>query len=650
MCGLTGLFDLEHRRPMDESILRSMTRAIAHRGPDGEGFHVAPGIALGHRRLAIIDPAGGHQPMFNEDGRIAIVFNGEIYGFRALVHQLEARGHKFRTRCDTEVVIHAWEEWGPACIERLDGMFALALWDEAKQTLFLARDRLGKKPLYYAQLPNGELIFGSELKALLQHPACPRRLDATAIDDFLAFGYVPDPKSIYEGVHKLPAATTLTIQRGRKPPSPVTYWKPNFKSKPINEEAAVISLGEKLERAVQARRISDVPLGAFLSGGVDSSGVVALLAKRALLDKDGGEPVKTFAIGFERGVDELPYARAMAERYHTDHTEERQTLAYLDAIDQQAAIFDEPFADSSSVPTLRVSELARRRVTVALSGDGGDELFAGYRRYRLFQTLDRVRGRVPHGMRKALLGPLGRVYPKLDAAPRWLRAKHTLLELAADSPHGWYRTVCRIPDELRCSLMSPSLRASIDGYEPADTIRAHWEAADAATSLGRAQYVDLKTWLIGDILTKVDRASMAASLEVRVPMLDYHFVEWAASLPDELKIDKGQQKRVLKRALEPLVPHENLYRAKTGFATDLADEMRRDMKQLRERLLGEAMQDSGLLDMVSVRRLLDRHESGKRDHATALWSLAMLEGFLRVVHGSAVRTAPARSTNVEEAA
>ncbi|GIL38172.1 XrtA/PEP-CTERM system amidotransferase [Roseiterribacter gracilis] len=643
MCGLAGLFDLEHRRPIDETILHAMTRAIAHRGPDGEGFHLAPGVGLGHRRLAIIDPAGGHQPMFNEDGRIAIVFNGEIYGFRTLVTQLEARGHVFKTRCDTEVVIHAWEEWGPACVERLDGMFALALWDEAKQTLFLARDRLGKKPLYYAQLRTGELIFGSEMKALLQHPACPRVLDPTAIDDFLAFGYVPDPKSIYEGIEKLPAATTLTIQRGRKLPSPVTYWKPSFKSKPINEDAAVISLAEKLERAVEARRISDVPLGAFLSGGVDSSGVVALLAKR-----QGADPVKTFAIGFETGVDELPYARTMAERYGTDHTEERQTLSYLDAIDRQAAIFDEPFADSSSVPTLRVSELARRRVTVALSGDGGDELFAGYRRYRLFQTLDRVRTHVPQSMRTALLGPLGRAYPKLDNAPRWLRAKHTLLELASDSSHGWYRTVCKMSDELRCSLMSPALRASLDGYDPADTISQHWNEADASTALGRAQYVDLKTWLIGDILAKVDRASMAASLEVRVPMLDYHFVEWAASLPDELKIQNGQQKHILKRALEPLVPHENLYRPKTGFATDLADQMRREMPRLRQRLCSDAMQDSGLLDMQAVRSLLDRHESGKRDHAAPLWSLAMLEGFLRVVHGSAVQSPPKRA--VERAA
>lgn len=634
MCGLTGLFDLEHRRPIDEALLQSMTRAIAHRGPDGEGFHTAPGIGLGHRRLAIIDPAGGQQPMFNEDGRIAIVFNGEIYGFRTLVQQLEARGHVFRTRCDTEVIVHAWEEWGPACVEKFDGMFAFALWDETRQTLFLARDRLGKKPLYYAQLATGELIFGSELKALLRHPACPRTLDPTAIDDFLAFGYVPDPKSIYEGIQKLPAATSLTIQRGRRIPAPQTYWKPSFKAKPINEDAAILSLAEKLDRAVEARRISDVPLGAFLSGGVDSSGVVALLANR-----QPDDPVKTFAIGFETGVDELPYARRMSERYGTDHTEERQTLAYLDAIDEQAAIFDEPFADSSSVPTLRVSQLARRRVTVALSGDGGDELFAGYRRYRLFQALDKVRGRVPQGVRSAVLGPLGRAYPKLDQAPRWLRAKHTLLELAADSSHGWYRTVCRIPDELRVGLMSKPLQASLDGYDPADTIAHYWNESDATTSLGRAQYVDLKTWLIGDILNKVDRASMAASLEVRVPMLDYHFVEWAASLPDELKIRAGEQKHILKKALEPLVPHENLYRAKTGFTTDLADQLRRDMKRLRERLLGPAMQDSGLFDMNAVRGLLDRHESGRRDHATPLWSLAMLEGFLRVVHGSATATA-----------
>ncbi len=409
MCGIAGQFDLKAQSAIDINLLTRMTDAIAHRGPDGQGFHFEPGVGLGHRRLAIIDVAGGQQPIFNEDRTIALVYNGELYNYRELIPELTAAGHAFQTRSDTEVIVHAWEEWGADCVMRFRGMFAFALHDQRQNCLFLARDRLGKKPLYYSLVGQRHVVFASELKSLLVYPGITRQIDPIAVDNYLAFGYVPDPGSIYTNVHKLPPAHTLTATRGRPLAAPQCYWRLNFATRPVREEEAIAALPPRLAEATRIRLMSEVPLGAFLSGGVDSSGVVAMMAREI------DSPVKTFAIGFgARGDDELPHAARVAQAYHTEHRTEQVDVDPLGSYRAQAAIFDEPFADSSSIPTFHVCGLARRHVTVALSGDAGDEVFAGYRRYRMHAVAERIRRMLPARGREAVFKALGNIYPKLD--------------------------------------------------------------------------------------------------------------------------------------------------------------------------------------------------------------------------------------------
>ncbi len=633
MCGIAGIFDLKTAAAVDGGLVRQMTDAIAHRGPDGEGVHVDGGVGLGHRRLAIIDLAGGQQPMFSADRSIALVYNGEIYNYRELIAELTALGCHFQTRSDTEVVIHAWDKWGEDCVKRFRGMFAFALYDNRRNALFLARDRFGKKPLYYGVVGGRYLLFASELKALLVHPMTERRLDRKAVDSYLAYGYVPDPDTIYAGIKKLPPAHTLLVRRGAPLSSPTRYWRLKFNIRPVDEADAEQALIAELAEATRIRLMSEVPLGAFLSGGVDSSGIVAMMADQI------DSAAKTFAIGFgEGGVDELAHARRVAERYKTDHHEETVDADPLGNYRAQAAIFDEPFADSSSVPTLRVCALARRNVTVALSGDAGDEIFAGYRRYRMFAATESWRRRVPNGMRKSLFGALGQIYPKLDWAPQWLRAKTTFQELAGDSAYGYYRTVCRVSDEIRAQIYSASMHAAVAGRHPADLIAAAMEEADVGDSLAKAQYADIMIYLPGDILTKVDRCSMAVSLEVRVPLLDHKLAEWSATLPRALCLDGGEGKAIFKRALEPYVPRENLYRRKQGFATSLAPHFRgAGADRLRQALLGERMLDSGLFDHKALARLIDQHGSGLNDHSNMLWTLLMFEGFLSTTHNPAAK-------------
>ncbi len=620
MCGLAGLFQ-PGGAEIDAALLRRMTGAMSHRGPDGDGFHVEPGIGLGQRRLAVIDVDAGQQPMFNEDGAVALVFNGMIYNHDALRELLQAQGHVFRTRCDTEVIIHAWESWGPDCVQRLSGMFAFALWDRNGQTLFLARDRLGKKPLHIMGMPGGGLAFASELGALAGVPGHSRRLNPAAIDDYFAFGFIPDPLTIYEGISKLPAAHTLLIRHG-KPGIPRRYWTPAITPGPQTEAEAVPVLLAHLRRSVADRLLADVPLGAFLSGGVDSSAVVAMAAPM----RDA--PLTTFTIGFEGAGDERPFAAAVAARYRTDHHAEPAAFDYIAAARTQATIYGEPFGDSSSVPTHAVCQLARRHATVAISGDGGDEVLGGYRRHQWHLIAEGVRSHIPAGLRRRVIGQLARAYPKLDRAPRWLRAKHTLTEISLDSALGYYRTVCKVHHAQRRALFSRTLAAQLDGHDPADQVAAIMDRCDEADPLQQAQMVDLETYLPGDILTKVDRASMAASLEVRAPLLDHSLVEWGLSLPTALKIRRGGGKYLLKRAMEPYLPHDILYRTKQGFAASLANQFRAGADRLRDRLLGDAMAGSGLFDAGTLARLIDEHEEGRFDHSGVLWLLLVFEGFL----------------------
>ena len=622
MCGIVGIFDTRGRREPDRDLLRRMNQVQFHRGPDEGGEHFEPGLAFGHRRLSIIDLSSGQQPLANEDGSVLVVFNGEIYNYRDLVPELTARGHVFRTHSDTEVIVHAWEEWGADCLQRFNGMFAFALWDRNRQSLFLARDRLGKKPLYYALTADGRLLFASELKSMIEERSLARRLDHRAVEQYLAFGYVPDPHCILAGVSKLAPAHALLWEWGRAEPAPFRYWDVSFAPAAVRPEAEVATeVVERLREATRIRLMSEVPLGAFLSGGVDSSAVVAMMAGLS------GEPVKTCSISFGvKEYDESKYAQRVAEQYGTDHFVQRVDTDDFELLDRLAEVYDEPFADSSAIPTYRVCELARTRVTVALSGDGGDEAFAGYRRYKWFMTEQRVRQRLPDSIRVPLFGALGRWYPKLDWAPKVLRAKATLEAIARDTVDGYFHGVSVTPDRDRLPLYSREFLASLDGYRAVEVMRAHARNSPAHDPLSLVQYLDFQTYLPGDILVKVDRASMAHSLEVRAPLLDYTYIDWISGLPPALKLHGAEGKYIFKKSLEPLLPNDILYRPKMGFAVPLAAWLRGPLRErVRDRLLGGHADQGGIFEPDRVRELVVQHESGARDHSAVIWALLMLE-------------------------
>lgn len=626
MCGIAGIFDLLGTRPVDAALLRRMNERQHHRGPDETGLHLEPGVGFAHKRLAIIDLASGHQPLFNEDGSVAVVFNGEIYNFADLMAELEGLGHAFRTHCDTEVIVHAWEEWGETCVERFRGMFAFALWDRNRQTLFLARDRFGVKPLFYALLDDGQFLFGSELKVLTAHPGLKRRLDVAAVEDYFAYGYIPEPRTIFAAARKLPPAHTLTLRRGQLPSEPRAYWDLVFEPMPpARPEDVQYELIERFTEAVKIRLTAEVPLGAFLSGGVDSSAVVATMARLS----DG--PVRTCSIAFDDpAFDESAYARAVAQRYQTQHHVETVQVEDFGLVDRLAGLYDEPFADSSALPTYRVCELAKRHVTVALSGDGGDENFAGYRRYRWQRYEETLRGLLPAVVRRPLFGLLGRLYPKLDWAPRVLRAKSTFQSLARDAVAGYFHGVSVLKDDLRLRLYSPTFLRDLQGYRAIEVLRRHDAQAPRDDPVARVQYLDIKTYLVGDINTKVDRASMAHALEVREPLMDHEFMGWVARLPRAYKLNGGEGKWIFKKALEAYLPREVLYRPKMGFSVPLARWFRGPLRErLRAALLGPGLLDTGFFDAACLRRLVDEHQQGLRDHSAALWSLMMFAAFLR---------------------
>jgi asparagine synthase (glutamine-hydrolysing) len=627
MCGITGIVDLTGRRTIDERLLRAMNGRIGHRGPDGDGFHFEPGVGFGHRRLAIIDVEGGKQPVYNEDHTVVVTYNGEIFNFKEVEAELLQRGHKFRTRCDTEVIVHAWEEWGERSLERFNGMFAFAVWDQRKQQLFIARDRLGVKPLYYTVLPNGMLLFASELKALLVHPEVSRRVDPQAVEEYFAFGYVPDPKSIYLDVKKLEPGAYISVKRGSKV-APVRYWDvPLFGDRNPGGAPATWEreLRERLQESVRKRLVSDVPLGAFLSGGIDSSAVVAMMREI------GASKILTCSIGFrEPRYDESKYAQMVADQKQTDHKTEVVEASDYSLLDKLVDVYDEPYADSSAIPTYRVCKLARRHVTVALSGDGGDEDFLGYRRYKLFAMEERFRSRLPLPLRQAVFGTLGKVYPKLDWAPRVLRGKTTFQALARNAVDAYLHGVGICSEETRQMLFAPAFRNSLQGYRANEVFHGHVKDKSFSDAMSMVQYLDYKTYLPGDILTKVDRASMAHSLEVRTPFLDYEFVEWAARLPAGVKLKGSEGKHVLKEALRPLLPEQVLFRKKMGFGVPLDMWFRGSLRNhIGDVVKGERLADCGLFDADVLKRVVNEHHSGLRDHSAILWSLLMFDGFLR---------------------
>ncbi len=641
MCGIVGIFETRGQKAIDRDLLARMNDSIIHRGPDEDGLFTAPGIGFGHRRLAIIDLAEGQQPLFNEDGTVALIYNGEIYNYKELTAELKAAGYRFRTNSDTEVIVHAWAEWGESCVERFRGMFVFALWDSNKQTLFLARDRVGIKPLYYALLTSGALVFGSELKSLLLHPELSRTLDPLAVEEYFGYGYVPDPKTIYKGVHKLAPGHILVQRRDDLPASPKQYWDVRFDDvENLSEDEICESLIEELREAVKIRMIAEVPLGAFLSGGVDSSAVVALMA--GVSDK----PVDTCSIGFgQPDYDESKYAGQVSEQFGTRHHVRQVDPDSFDLVDDLIGFYDEPFADSSAMPTYQVCKLAREKVTVALSGDGGDELFAGYRRYRWHHYEEQVRSRVPAGLRAPLFSALGRFYPKMDWAPKPLRAKTTFQALARGTVGGYFDSVSVLNDDLRQGLYSDAMRRELQGYHASEVVGRHMREAPTDHYLSRVQYADLKTYLPGDILTKVDRASMANSLEVRVPILDHKFLEWSARIAPHQKLRGREGKYIFKKALEPHLSNDILYRDKMGFAVPVAQWFRGPLRErVQEALSSEILGDTGLFDMNYIETLVKQHQSGVREHSAPIWSLVMFESFLRKVHGSghAPASEPAR--------
>nr|WP_295991399.1 XrtA/PEP-CTERM system amidotransferase [Rugamonas sp.] len=626
MCGIVGILDLQGGRAIDGDMLRRMNDTQHHRGPDEGDIYLEPGVGFGHRRLSVIDIALGQQPLANEDGSVMVCFNGEIYNYRELTAQLTALGHHFKTRSDTEVIVHAWEQWGGDCVHHFRGMFAFGLWDRKRQLMFVARDRLGVKPLYYAALPDGYFAFSSELKALRSLPTMPRGLDLRAVEDYFAYGYVPEPRTIYEGVYKLAPGYRLSQAVGAPLAQPERYWDVPFQVQAgLRQEDAEQELVERLREAVKIRLVAEVPLGAFLSGGVDSSAVVAMMA--GLSD----QPVNTCSIAFrDKEFDESAYAAQVAAQYGTDHHVETVDTDDFGLLDTLSDLYDEPYADSSAIPTYRVCQLARKRVTVALSGDGGDENLAGYRRYRYALAEQRVRGRIPQGLRKPLFGALGKYYPKADWAPRVFRAKTTFEALSRDLVEGYFHGVSLMSDDMRGKLFSPKFRAGLQGYRAIEVMRGHAAVAPTDDPLSLIQYLDMKTYLPGDILTKVDRASMAHALEVRVPLLDHQLVEWISSLPPDMKLKGSEGKYIFKKSMEAYLPHDILYRRKQGFAVPLAAWFRGPLRErLRTSLLGPSLAETGLFNQAYVAEMVEQHQSGRRDYSAPLWALLMFEAFLR---------------------
>lgn len=632
MCGIVGIFDIREKREINRDLLSRMNETQFHRGPDEGGLHIEAGLGFGHRRLSIIDLASGQQPMVSRDKNVVLTYNGEVYNFPELRQELEALGYSFATHCDTEVILYGWHAWGESCVDKFRGMFAFAIWDRDRQTLFLARDRLGVKPLYYAELANGQFIFGSELKSLQQHPELPKELDPTAIEDYFGFGYVPDPKTIYKNVYKLAPGYCLAIKRGSRSYRPRQYWDVDFTPRPPeDEQATAAELIERLREAVKIRMVADVPLGAFLSGGVDSSAIVAMMAGLS------AAPVNTCSISFgDPAFNEAQFAAQVAERYHTAHRVEQVDSDDFSLIDRLSGLYDEPYADSSALPTYRVCELAKKQVTVVLSGDGGDENLAGYRRHRWHTYEERMRSWLPNGIRKPVFGLLAQVYPKADWAPKIFRAKSTFESISRDPMEGYFHSVSFLSNELRNKLFSDRLKRDLQGYQAVEVFRRHIDKAPVDSPLSMVQYLDIKTYLPGDILTKVDRASMAHALEVRVPLLDHKLVEWMAGLQPDLKLKGREGKYIFKKSLENYLSNDILYRPKMGFSVPLNAWFKGPLKeQMRTALLGESMMQCGLFDPAFLQQMVKHHESGLRDYSSPIWSLLMFEAFLKNNTGKA---------------
>ncbi len=630
MCGITGGVWTDPSKSLDAPTLARMTGVLAHRGPDGRGEFASgielqpgrgavPGVALGHRRLAILDLPGGAQPMSNEEKTVCVVFNGEIYNFKPLRRKLEEAGHRFRSDCDTEVLVHLYEDRGPAMLGELVGMFSFALWDTRNARLLLARDRLGQKPLVYRQEP-GRLLFASELKSLLAVPGLPRELDPQALDEYLTYQYVPHPRCIFRGYAKLPPGCYALWEFDRL--AVHRYWEPDFKLEAVRPfEQAAAELRALLTESVRLRLQSDVPLGAFLSGGLDSTIIVGLMREL------GAAPLRTFSIGFPIAeYDETRYARLAAERFETEHEDFRVEPRAVDILPKLVWHYDEPFADSSAIPTWYVAELTRRHVTVALSGDGGDELFAGYLRYRAV-WLGAWFDRLPRAVRGALTAGLWQRLPAGVRQKSWRRRFKRFVESLGQPPARRYlEWIAIFGGARRGELYSDEFAASLPGSDPVEFLEAAMARAAGRDPVTATSLADLTTYLPCDLMTKVDIASMAHGLECRQPFLDHRVVELAAGMPVGHKFRRGGGKRLLRHAFADLLPGPIRRRRKMGFGVPLDYWFRNDLHAMaRDVLLDARALGRGYFCPGTVRRLLDDHQQGRFDHAARLWSLLVLE-------------------------
>ncbi len=621
MCGITGFVNLKRTVANQferRELIDRMCAVMSHRGPDDQGSMVDNLVALGMRRLSIIDLAGGHQPMSSNSGKLTIVFNGEIYNYRELRQDLQGTGYQFRTQSDTESILLAYEEYGDACVDRLRGMFAFALWNATDQKLLLARDRVGEKPLYYSVTKSGTFVFGSELKCLLQHPDVSREINPLAVDAYLTFGYIPEPLSIFKEIKKLPPGHRLIVSDGKI--SCEQYWDfPHGLTSELSESDYIHELRWRLQEAVRMRLVSDVPLGAFLSGGVDSSTIVALMAREM------AEPVKTFSIGFkEDSFDELKYARIVAKRFGTDHHEFIVTPDVCGIIDKLIGHFDEPFADQSMIPTYYVSKLAREHVTVVLSGDGGDELFAGYTRYAVDLSRQRFE-RLPRFFRNTVMRSLS------EHMPHGARGRNYLYNVSLDPIERYIDNISVFNALNRASLYSDEFVEELANTQPATAMyRAYAQSVATGDQIDRLLYLDSKTYLPGDILTKVDRMSMAVSLEARVPLLDHELIEFVGRMPSSLKMKGNQAKYIFKQAIKGIVPDELLNRPKQGFGVPINVWINDQLRgRIHDTLRDSVTRHRGYLRGDYIDVLLDEHERGRRDHAPALWTLLILELWFR---------------------
>ncbi len=619
MCGIAGKYNLNLKHPVSPKIIKAMCDVMAYRGPDDSGVYVDGPVGLGHRRLSILDLSkSGHQPMSTADKSLWVTFNGEIYNFLKLRENLTAKGYVFSSDCDTEVILALYQEYGPACLQYLRGMFAFCIWDKKNNTLFLARDRIGKKPLYY-YFDGKTFIFASEIKAILQDPSVEKKINYEALSDYFRYLYVPDPKTIYQNIYKLEPGYALYCDRNSLKKE--AYWDVSFaETSKKSEHDLCENLVHLLDESVQMRMISDVPLGAFLSGGIDSSAVVAFMAGHT------PKPVTTCAIGFDsREYDEVAYARIVAEKFKTDHHEFTVKQDIEAILPELVRYFDEPFADASSVPTYYVSKIARQQVTVALSGDGGDENFAGYEKYAIDDIENNIRKKIPGFIRGSIFPFLSRVLSTGNHPV--LRKGSTLLgTLSHTSDYGFYLSNTEGNDAFWQSLMNEETKRAIGGYDPFSVTKYHYDKADTEDHLSKILYTDLKSYLPGDVLVKVDRMSMANSLEVRAPLLDHRVIEFAATIPGHLKYYRGQKKYILKQSLAERLPDEILHRKKMGFSAPLAQWLRKEIRTFAEsHILSHTAGLNHFFEPTAVRRIWDLHQTRKRNYATVLWSLLMFE-------------------------